>query len=410
MWGDPATGAYTWWQQRKLAGEYEQTVDRYRPAPTSPPRTSPRASSATDAPRDLRRLARRFRLESERGDPIGRIRIQRLGLSMLVVNGTDAGPLSEAPGVTSGRSCPARGSSSTSLGTGRRGGALRSHRQPAKRGQSRSGDAVRPVRLPRVVVRDRAGGRHATAAVGGAGGTRPTGLPPAVLRTRAVHRLRNPSERGACSHKLRSCRLSPVRSEGSLEAVANVAHVHVHRDEQISPELVLVDPELARRVRPFAVAGPAIAFRSPELAPVRRAPPQPAVTLPAPAAAPLEPVVPLPAPAAAPQKPWCRRPRLPPRRGSLWCRCPRPPRRPRSLPRRHLRRPFVRPGRFRLGGHPRRPQSRYLHRFRRLVPGGLCWCAPCRRSLPSQSWVCVPAAPGRSQSRAGATSWRKTPE
>jgi sortase A len=97
MWGDPATGAYTWWQQRKLAGEYEQTVDRYRPARTSPPASSP-AASPTHAPRDLRRLARRFRLESERGDPIGRIRIQRLGLSMLVVNGTDAGPLKRGPG------------------------------------------------------------------------------------------------------------------------------------------------------------------------------------------------------------------------------------------------------------------------------------------------------------------------
>jgi hypothetical protein len=85
--------------------------------------------------------------------------------------------------------------------------------------------------------------------------------------------------------------------------MANDGHVHVHRDEQISPELVLVDPELARRVRPFAVAGPAIAFRSPELAPVRRAPPKPAVTTPAPAAAPQKPAVTMPAPAAAPQKP-----------------------------------------------------------------------------------------------------------
>lgn len=97
MWGDPATGAYTWWQQRKLAVEYEQTVDRYKPVRTSPTPTSPPATP-TDAPRDLRRLARRFRLESERGDPIGRIRIQRLGLSMLVVNGTDAGPLKRGPG------------------------------------------------------------------------------------------------------------------------------------------------------------------------------------------------------------------------------------------------------------------------------------------------------------------------
>ena len=72
-------------------------------------------------------------------------------------------------------------------------------------------------------------------------------------------------------------------------------------DEQISPELVLVDPELAARVRPFAVAGPTIVVPppSPEIAALAPAPeiaaPAPAPEIAAPAPAP-EITAPAPAP------------------------------------------------------------------------------------------------------------------
>jgi hypothetical protein len=76
-------------------------------------------------------------------------------------------------------------------------------------------------------------------------------------------------------------------------------------DEQISPELVLVDPELAARVRPFAVAGPTIAPPPPP-------PPAQAVPPPvsAPAPAPVHTPVPAPIlrpPADAPAAPPARR-------------------------------------------------------------------------------------------------------
>ncbi len=50
-----------------------------------------------------------------------------------------------------------------------------------------------------------------------------------------------------------------------------------HVDEPVSPELVLVDPELAARVRPFAVAGPV--FEEPRREPARATGIAPAVPL-----------------------------------------------------------------------------------------------------------------------------------
>jgi hypothetical protein len=93
-------------------------------------------------------------------------------------------------------------------------------------------------------------------------------------------------------------------------------------DEQISPELVLVDPELAARVRPFAVAGPPIAV--PTRAPDTLAPPPaqetvalaqaPAIVVPPPApeivVRPPAPEIVAPPPSAAPTEaaPSLRRP------------------------------------------------------------------------------------------------------
>jgi hypothetical protein len=81
-------------------------------------------------------------------------------------------------------------------------------------------------------------------------------------------------------------------------------------DEQISPELVLVDPELAARVRPFAVAGPTIAPPPPP-------PPTQPVPPPVSAPAPAPPPAPVPAPILrppedAPAPPPARRAPAPP--------------------------------------------------------------------------------------------------
>ena len=59
----------------------------------------PVAQPGQPKPRDdVSREARRFRLASEDGDAIARLRVPRLDLSVVVVNGTSAGDLRRGPG------------------------------------------------------------------------------------------------------------------------------------------------------------------------------------------------------------------------------------------------------------------------------------------------------------------------
>jgi sortase A len=84
-WQDPFTGLYTRWQQHKLADQYEQVVRGW------PTETKPRA-------RDVAMEAAAYRRETHSGQAIGRIVIGRLGLNMVVVNGTDHDSLTRGPG------------------------------------------------------------------------------------------------------------------------------------------------------------------------------------------------------------------------------------------------------------------------------------------------------------------------
>lgn len=89
QWGDPLTGAYTRWQQRSLTAEYERLASVYR-APPATPAGRPKP--------DLRRTASRMRQQVRVGQPIGRIKVDGLGLDMVVVNGTDSDTLRKGPG------------------------------------------------------------------------------------------------------------------------------------------------------------------------------------------------------------------------------------------------------------------------------------------------------------------------
>jgi sortase A len=93
LWEDPFTGLYTRYQQRELSQSYDRIEAAYRPR-TSPP---PTASLASER-RHVSREARRFRASAREGDAIGRLSIPRLGLNMVLVNGTDAGTLKKGPG------------------------------------------------------------------------------------------------------------------------------------------------------------------------------------------------------------------------------------------------------------------------------------------------------------------------
>jgi len=91
-WGDPLTGLYTRWEQRQLTREYASFVADYRPPPIRP------AGTPTERARQFDVAARRLRQRLRPGQAIGRIDVDRLGLDMVLVEGTDVGSLKKGPG------------------------------------------------------------------------------------------------------------------------------------------------------------------------------------------------------------------------------------------------------------------------------------------------------------------------
>lgn len=91
-WQDPVTAVYTRFEQQQLAKSLDKTVEAYRPT----------ASNAASNPVVLRRMvsraAKQFRRDAKRGQAIGRITIGRIGLNMVLVNGTDPETLKKGPG------------------------------------------------------------------------------------------------------------------------------------------------------------------------------------------------------------------------------------------------------------------------------------------------------------------------
>jgi sortase A len=92
-WQDPFTALYTHWKQHQLSQAYERRFSDYRPAQLRQNGTS--VSATTKA---IAREARLYRIHSERGQAIGRIRVPRLHVNMIRVNGTDHYSLKKGPG------------------------------------------------------------------------------------------------------------------------------------------------------------------------------------------------------------------------------------------------------------------------------------------------------------------------
>jgi sortase A len=82
------------------------TVERRYTPPVTKPGTV--AKPLVDA-RKIRRQARRLGNESKPGDALGRIRVSRLGLDMILVDGTDSNSLESGPGVDRRTSLPGLG-------------------------------------------------------------------------------------------------------------------------------------------------------------------------------------------------------------------------------------------------------------------------------------------------------------
>jgi sortase A len=91
QWQDPFTAVYTHWEQHRLAQSLDREFAAFRPAEAErSDLIAERHAIAADAAR--------FRREAKRGHAIGRIVIGRIGLKMVLVNGTDHDSLTRGPG------------------------------------------------------------------------------------------------------------------------------------------------------------------------------------------------------------------------------------------------------------------------------------------------------------------------
>lgn len=90
-WQDPFTALYTHFRQAHLAHVYARRAAAFHVQPlTRRDLASERASMAADA--------RAYAHTLHRGDPVGKITIGRIGLHMIVVQGTDHETLKSGPG------------------------------------------------------------------------------------------------------------------------------------------------------------------------------------------------------------------------------------------------------------------------------------------------------------------------
>ncbi|MBA2357429.1 MAG: class D sortase [Actinobacteria bacterium] len=110
QWQDPITAAYTHYQQNKLESRYRDVFVRYQPVsppaevPVSVdrPRTGRKKPSPAAQRRWVAREAKRYRLALDEGQPFAQLKVSRLGLSVIAVNGTTTDTLKKGPGRYAG--------------------------------------------------------------------------------------------------------------------------------------------------------------------------------------------------------------------------------------------------------------------------------------------------------------------
>jgi sortase A len=90
QWQDPFTALYTTWKQHQLASQYDKRARSFVATISGVTQAAERKSIA--------REAKLYRTSSTRGEVIGRLRVPRMGVNMLLVNGTDHETLKKGPG------------------------------------------------------------------------------------------------------------------------------------------------------------------------------------------------------------------------------------------------------------------------------------------------------------------------
>lgn len=108
QWQDPFTALYTMYEQHKLSGRYHKIDESYRPLlvqqgqkqvqKANPARHLTPAARIADEQRLVRADAKRYRKTLHSGTPLGRIKVHRLGLNIVLVTGTDHDSLTKGPG------------------------------------------------------------------------------------------------------------------------------------------------------------------------------------------------------------------------------------------------------------------------------------------------------------------------
>lgn len=102
-WQDPFTALYTHFQQERLASAYERRWKDFVPVRRA-------GAHASVAPARIAAAnARAYGQSLRRGDPVGRLKIGRIGLNMILVEGTDHTTLEKGPGHYVGSGLPGQG-------------------------------------------------------------------------------------------------------------------------------------------------------------------------------------------------------------------------------------------------------------------------------------------------------------
>ena len=112
QWGDPVTALYTKRAQSRLADELEakrHTLLATAPATVQPSAPTSAAGSGAGERVAIGPLARRYRSTLGEGDAVGRLRVPRLGLDVVVVLGTEDATLRDGPGIHRTTRLPGQG-------------------------------------------------------------------------------------------------------------------------------------------------------------------------------------------------------------------------------------------------------------------------------------------------------------
>ncbi|HEY6029344.1 MAG TPA: class D sortase [Gaiellaceae bacterium] len=101
-WQDPFTALYTHVQQSRLSARLDHELRTY-------PSATVKAGSLASARRAVAAEAAAYRRTLHPGDPLGRITVGRIGLRIVVVQGTDHESLKKGPGHYPGSYLPGQG-------------------------------------------------------------------------------------------------------------------------------------------------------------------------------------------------------------------------------------------------------------------------------------------------------------